>query len=161
MDTKNLESIKIWSRNHQNTLVGFWEFWWDLEMCQKAWCHRGQPREIDFRYYALIPPPPGKLKLKHLFWGQTKLLRGRFPQICTVCYSVTFKNPNIGPWSWRKIVDNTFSVCTNNIKKHIGSPPRSFISFLQFILVKGMSHCNICWFKYFGNVKKDNYSAKI
>ena len=79
---------------------------------------------------------------------------GRFPQICTVCYSVTFKNPNISSWSWSKIVDNTFSVCTNNIKKHIGSPPRPFISFLKFILVKGMSHCNICWFKWFCRCKK-------
>ena len=78
------------------------------------------------------------------FFTMQSSYMGRFPQICTVCYSVTFKNPNIDPWSWRKIVDNTFSVCTNNIKKHIGSPPRSFISFLQFILVKGMSHCNIC-----------------
>ena len=86
---------------------------------------------------------------------------GRFPQICTVCYSVTLNNTNINPWSWSKIVNNTFSVCTNNITKHIGSPPRPFICFLQFILIKGMSHCNICWFKYFGNVKKDNYSAKI
>ena len=84
----------------------------------------------------------------------TKETGGRFPQICTVCYSVTLNNANINPWSWSKIVNNTFSVCTNNITKHIGSPPRPFICFLQFILIKGMSHCNICWFKWFWECKK-------
>ena len=89
-----------------------------------------------------------------------KPLLGRFPQICTVCYSVTLKNQNISPWSWSKIVDNTLSVCMNNIKKHIGSPPTPFICFLQIISVKGMSHCNICWFKWFWGCKKLQFQSQ-
>ena len=45
---------------------------------------------------------------------------GRFPQICTVCYSVTFEIQKISPWRQSKIIHYTFSVCTNNIQKHIG-----------------------------------------
>ena len=56
-------------------------------------------------------------------------LQGRFPQICTVCYSVTFKIQKIRPWRWSTIIHYTLSVCTNNIQEHIGSPPGSFINF--------------------------------
>ena len=35
-------------------------------------------------------------------------------------------------------------MCTNNNKKHTGSPPRPFYAFWQFFLEKGMSHCNNC-----------------
>ena len=55
---------------------------------------------------------------------------GRSPQICTVCYSVTLTNQENNPCTWSKFIDNTFSVCTNNNKKRIGSPPRPFITFL-------------------------------
>ena len=57
------------------------------------------------------------------------LVLGRFPQICTVCYSVTFKIQKIRPWRWSKIIHYTFSVCTNNIQEHIGSPPGFFMNF--------------------------------
>ena len=57
------------------------------------------------------------------------LVLGRFPQICTVCYSVTFKIQKIRPWRWSTIIHYTLSVCTSNIQEHIGSPPRPFMIF--------------------------------
>jgi len=60
--------------------------------------------------------------------------RGRSPQICTVCNSVTSKN--LYPLSKRKNIKNPSFICAKDDENRYGQPPRPFYNILDVTLLQ-------------------------
>ena len=92
---------------------------------------------------AYFPVFPSLFKHQSFLDSHFHCVLGRFPQICTMRYSVTLKYQKWNPLSKRKNDESPASICAKDDEKTLGPPPRPFNVFWRFILKTGMSHCNI------------------